>query len=151
MIGSGVLLALLLLATAAVVQQWRSMWIVLLAAIPVVWDVAGVYERSGLPGFVYAEPVTSFEGLITLLVLYGAYSGGWLAPKAQFTRIDGLLLFAMYLLNVAVFVWLQVVPLSVVGELDPFFHMVVIGILPIIEFRLLRSLIERGTTRRRSS
>jgi hypothetical protein len=142
-IGSAILLLLLLSAVVVIVRKGRPSWITVLAVIPVAWDLAGLHASSLVPAFLHDRPVTSFEALVGLLILQAAYADGWLLPSRRVSSIDGTLLFAIYSLNILVFVWQQLIPSAAAADLSPFLHIVVVGILPIFEFRLLHALFRK--------
>jgi hypothetical protein len=144
MIGSPVLLLLLLLAVAVVARQYKSFWILVLAAVPIAWDLLDLHGALGGGGYQDYKPVSALVASFVLLLFHAAHANSWLAPVARASRRkDSLLLALMYALNVVVFVWFQVVPGGAAAQVEPYFLIIVVGILPILQFRLLHYLFAR--------
>jgi hypothetical protein len=144
MIGSPVLLLLLLLAVGVAARQHKSFWILVLAAVPIAWDLLDLHGAIGGVGYQDYRPVSALAASFVLLLFHAAHASSWLAPVARARRRkDSLLLILMYALNVVVFVWLQVVPGRAAAQVEPYFLIIVVGILPILQFRLLHYLFAR--------
>jgi hypothetical protein len=147
MVSSSILLALVVVALVFMVQGMSVYWSLSLVAVGVVWGMAGWHQSLGGVPVLTFRPMTTADALFSLLPLVGAYEAGWLFGGRAVSFRQAVLLFALYLLCLGVFDWLEPVPRAIVDAADPLFHLATVGLLPLGLFMLLKRPMSRYLTR----
>ena len=130
MFPSSVFLILVLVALLVLMQQGRRWWILVIAMIPLVWQVASLDAKLAGLGVHALRPLTGIEAALSLTLLHGFSVNGLWDRMGGTRQRKALGLFGAYVLCVTMFVWVRIVPVQWTMDTTPLFHLLTIGFLP---------------------